>query len=100
MAKQAIKLKIGGKSYSLTIESEKEELYRLAEREVNQSVTEFEKQSYAGFSLVDYMSMTALKFAINNVNTRMQGELNSDDIKALEKMEHNIAEYLNDLSRE
>ncbi len=100
MAKQAIKLKIGGKSYSLTIDSEKEELYRLAEREVNQSVTEFEKQNYAGFSHMDYMAMTALKFAINNVNTRMQGELNSEDLDSLQKLEHNIAAYLNDLSRE
>ena len=35
MAQQAITLKIAGKSYSLNIESEKEEVYRLAEREVN-----------------------------------------------------------------
>ncbi len=100
MAKQAIKLKIGGKSYSLTIDSEKEELYRLAEREVNQSVSEFERQNYAGFSHMDYMSMTALKFAINNVNTRLQGELNSDDINSLEAIETNIGAYLNDISRE
>ncbi len=100
MAKQSIKLKIGGKSYSLTIDREKEELYRLAEREVNQSVTEFEKQNYAGFSLIDFMSMTALKFAINNVNTRIQGELNGDDIKALERLERGISAYLNDLKRE
>ncbi len=100
MAKQAIKLKIGGKSYSLTIDSEKEELYRLAEREVNQSVTEFEKQNYVGFSLIDFMSMTALKFAINNVNTRLQGEVNSDDMESLKKLETNIGAYLNDLSRE
>ena len=35
MAKQAITLKIAGKSYPFTIESGKEEMYRLAEREVN-----------------------------------------------------------------
>ena len=36
MAKQAITLKIAGKSYPFQIESGKEEMYRLAEREVNQ----------------------------------------------------------------
>ena len=35
MAKQAITLKIAGKSYPFNIESGKEEMYRLAEREVN-----------------------------------------------------------------
>ena len=35
MAKQAITLKIAGKSYPFNIESGKEEIYRLAEREVN-----------------------------------------------------------------
>lgn len=49
---QAIKLKIAGKSYSFTLKheaneeqslAEKEELYRLAEREVNAYVTRFEK---------------------------------------------------------
>ncbi len=100
MAKQAIKLKIAGKSYSLTIDSEKEELYRLAEREVNQSIGEFERQNYAGFSKMDYMSMTALKFAIGNVNSRLQGELNSDDMDSIQQLESNIGAYLNDLRRE
>lgn len=49
---QAIKLKIAGKSYSFTLKheaneeqslAEKEELYRLAEREVNAYVTRFRK---------------------------------------------------------
>ena len=35
MEKQAITLKIAGRSYPLNIDREKEEVYRLAEREVN-----------------------------------------------------------------
>lgn len=59
---QAIKLKIAGKSYSFTLKheaneeqslAEKEELYRLAEREVNAYVTRFEKAKYEGFSTQD-----------------------------------------------
>ncbi len=100
MAKQAIKLKVGGKSYAMTIDSEKEELYRLAEREVNQSLSEFERQNYDGFSSVDYMSMTALKYAIRYVGVRTQSEVSSDDVKALEKIDTTIADYLNDISQE
>ena len=63
---QAIKLKIAGKSYSLTLKheaneeqslAEKEELYRLAEREVNAYVTRFEKAKYEGFSTQDCLAM-------------------------------------------
>ncbi len=100
MAKQAIKLRVGAKRYSMNIDSEKEELYRLAEREVNQSLMEFEKQNFEGFSQMDYMSMTALKFAIKSVSARMQGEVNSDDVESLKRIESGIAAYLNDLSRE
>ncbi len=100
MAKQAIKLKVGGKSYAMTIDSEKEELYRLAEREVNQSLSEFERQNYDGFSSVDYMSMTALKYAIRYVSVRTQGEVSTDDVEALKKIDTTIADYLNDISQE
>ena len=62
---QAIKLKIAGKSYSFTLKheaneeqslAEKEELYRLAEREVNAYVTRFEKAKYEGFSTQDCLA--------------------------------------------
>ena len=38
MAKQKISLKVGGKAYQMTIDSDKEEIYRLAEREVNGAI--------------------------------------------------------------
>lgn len=40
MAKQNITVKIIGKPYPLAIDGEKEELYRLAEREINAYVTQ------------------------------------------------------------
>ena len=73
---QAIKLKIAGKSYSFTLKHEegdaqsladKEELYRLAEREVNAYVTRFEKARYEGFSTQDCLAMAALQLAISNI---------------------------------
>lgn len=74
---QAIKLKIAGKSYSFTLKheaneeqslAEKEELYRLAEREVNAYVTRFEKAKYEGFSTQDCLAMAALQLAISSVS--------------------------------
>ncbi len=100
MAKQAIKLKVGGKSYSLNIESEKEELYRLAERELNQSIKEYESQNFVGFSAIDYLSITALKFAIDNVASRLKGELNTDDMNSLKRIESSIGDYMNDITKE
>ena len=45
MAKQSMTLKIAGKSYQLNIEREKEEVYRLAEREVNQYLALIKQQN-------------------------------------------------------
>ena len=50
MAQQAITLKIAGKSYSLTIESEKEEVYRLAEREVNKYLTLIKQNNFRNWT--------------------------------------------------
>ncbi len=100
MAEQAIKLKIGNKSYSLKIDSEKEECYRLAEREVNQSIAEYESKNFTGFTREDFLSLTALKFAINNIFARFDMELRDEDVKALESIDEQINSYLNDLTRE
>ena len=48
MAKQNITVKIIGKPYPLAIDGEKEELYRLAEREINAYVTRIEQAHFKG----------------------------------------------------
>ena len=53
MAKQKINLKVAGKAYSLTIDSEKEEIYRLAERDVNSNVGKLQKTFGESFSVQD-----------------------------------------------
>lgn len=84
---QAIKLKIAGKSYSFTLKheaneeqslAEKEELYRLAEREVNAYVTRFEKAKYEGFSTQDCLAMAALQLAISSVSLARSREVGSE----------------------
>ena len=44
MGKQAIKLRIMGKPYAFNIDSEKEEMYRLAEREVNDNLVKIRQE--------------------------------------------------------
>ena len=86
MAKQAITLKIAGKSYPFNIESGKEEIYRLAEREVNSYLALIKQQHIKNWNDQDYLAMAALKFAIANVGMRQSREIDSEDMKQLEKI--------------
>ncbi|MEG0807754.1 MAG: cell division protein ZapA [Alistipes sp.] len=97
MAQQSITLKIAGKSYSLSIESEKEESYRLAEREVNKYLTSLKQNNFKNWTEQDYLSMTALKFAISNVDLRQSREVSSDEQKRLGALDEQIDTYLNSL---
>ena len=81
MAKQAITLKIAGKSYPFNIESGKEEMYRLAEREVNSYLALIKQQNIKNWNDQDYLSMTALKFAIANVGMRQSREVDDEDLR-------------------
>ena len=96
MAKQAITLKIAGKSYPFQIESGKEEMYRLAEREVNQYLALIKQQNIRNWTDQDYLSMAALKFAIANVGMRQSRELDNEDLRRLEAVGAEIDAYLND----
>ena len=96
MAKQAITLKIAGKSYPFNIESGKEEMYRLAEREVNSYLALIKQQNIKNWNDQDYLSMTALKFAIANVGMRQSREVDDEDLRQLEKIGTEIDAYLND----
>ena len=55
MAKQSITLKIAGKSYQLNIEREKEEVYRLAEREVNNYLAQIKQRNIKDWNDQDYL---------------------------------------------
>ncbi len=97
MAKQSIKLKVAGKGYALEIEDNKEEVYRLAEREVNNCLTKIKQKPYPNWSDVDYLALIALSFAIDKVQTRMRGEVQSDELKRLKELEQTVDGYLNSL---
>ena len=67
MAKQKIHLKVGGKPYQMNIDSDKEEIYRLAEREVNAAIVKLQNVFGESFSLQDCLAITALQLSINNI---------------------------------
>lgn len=95
--KQAITLKIAGKSYPFTIESEKEEMYRLAEREVNGYLVQIRQQNIRNWSEQDYLAITALKFAIAGLDARLSREAGTDDLGRLEELDERVDAYLNSL---
>lgn len=97
MAQQAITLKIAGKSYSLNIESEKEEVYRLAEREVNKYLKLIKQNNFKNWTDQDYLSMAALKFAIANVDLKRSHEVDEGELRQIEAMDAEIDAYLNAL---
>ncbi|WP_417016438.1 cell division protein ZapA [Alistipes sp.] len=99
MAKQSITLKIAGKSYPFTIDSDKEEAYRLAEREVNNFLVTIKQKNFKGWNDLDYMSITALNFAITNVMSRQSREASDDDLRRLKQLESDIDSYLNNPRR-
>lgn len=99
MAKQKINLKVAGKAYSLTIDSEKEEVYRLAEREVNTNVGKLQKTFGESFSVQDCLAITALQLGINNIALTRENNLADDDLAALDALSQKLDKYLNRIAR-
>ena len=99
MAKQKINLRVADKPYSLTIDSDKEEVYRLAEREVNANLANLQKTFGDNFDIKDCLAITALQLSINNIAITRQNELETDDMKALDALSRRLDKHLNRLPR-
>ena len=85
MAKQNITVKIIGKPYPLAIDGEKEELYRLAEREINAYVTRIEQAHFKGFSKEDCLAMAQSR------------EVGDEEVKTLAALGGELESYLDAL---
>ena len=72
---------------------------QVAEREVNSYLTLIKQQNIRNWTDQDYLSMTALKFAIANVGMRQSRELDSEDLRRLEAIGEEIDSCLNDPTR-
>ena len=93
-SKLNIRLNIAGKSYPLSIEREKEEKYRRAEKEINDLVTKFRSRFRAESE--DYLAMTALQISLANVELEMSRSL-GEDIDALVDIDKELDAYLSSL---
>ena len=99
MAKQKINLKVGGNAYQMTIDSDKEEIYRMAEREVNASVSKWQKAFGDNFSVQDCLAIAALQLCINNISIARQSEMSDEDMEALDALSQRLDKHLNRLPR-
>ena len=90
-----IKLKIAGKSYSMRIDPQKEEIYRLAEREVNRYVTKYEQAHLDGYGAQDYLAIVALQLAISNIRLAQSREIGDENLKQLAELAREVEQHLN-----
>ena len=81
-SKQKIRLRVSGRVYEMDIAPEKEEVYRLAEKQVNTNVGKLQKTYGESVSAQDCLAITALQFAIDNIAIARQNQLSDDDMKA------------------
>ncbi|MDE6857593.1 MAG: cell division protein ZapA [Alistipes sp.] len=90
----SIRLKIAGKSYPMKIAPEKEEVYRQAESEINDYFARIRQRKYKYFEDRDYLALAALKFAIDKVDMARSREVLDEDMRALERIDAALADYL------
>ena len=100
MAKQKIRLKVGGKPYQMNIDSDTEEIYRLAEREVNAHIVKMQNIFGENFSLQDCLAITALQLSINNITITKQNELGNEDLEALDALSQRLDKHLNRIAKQ
>lgn len=95
MAKQKIILKVAQTPVKMTIDSEKEEVYRLASKAVNEYISALEQKFGDNYSAQERLSIAALKFCIGYVEISRQNELSSDDLAALDALSQRMDKHLN-----
>ena len=89
-----IKLNIAGRPYELSIDREREEVYRKAEREVNKFVASTQSQLVLGNE--GYLALAALQFAVQKLTLLAQRSID-DDLEALSELDAQIDKQLNEL---
>ena len=72
---QKIRLRVAGRVYEMKIAPEKEEIYRLAEKQVNANVGKLQKAYGESVSAQDCLAITSLMFAIDNIAIARQNQL-------------------------
>ena len=87
---QKIRLRVAGRVYEMKIAPEKEEIYRLAEKQVNANVGKLQKAYGESVSAQDCLAITSLMFAIDNIAIARQNQLSDEDMKALDDLSQKL----------
>ena len=95
---QKIRLRVAGRVYEMKIAPEKEEIYRLAEKQVNANVGKLQKAYGESVSAQDCLAITSLMFAIDNIAIARQNQLSDEDMKALDDLSQKLDSHLNRIS--
>ncbi len=95
---QKIRLRVAGRVYEMKIAPEKEEIYRLAEKQVNTNVGKLQKAYGESVSAQDCLAITSLMFAIDNIAIARQNQLSDEDMKALDDLSQKLDSHLNRIS--
>lgn len=94
MSKLSITLKIAGGIYPFTIERSEEEVYRRAERQVNELVSKYAAR--INLPLKDHLAMAALALSKENIELKASRSLGADADR-LGELENKIDAYLDSL---
>jgi cell division protein ZapA (FtsZ GTPase activity inhibitor) len=78
-----IQVNIGGKVYRLRCKRSEEQLYRIAVRQINDKILQYQSVYTKGVELNDLLAMVSLHFSLNSVKT----EKNEDIEPVFEKLD-------------
>ena len=92
--KQAITLKVLGRNYRFTIDRDREEVYRLAERETSKSLADIMTTRMVDWDEADYLAMAVLTFAIDNIDVRRSREVGGEELQRLAALDEELGTYL------
>lgn len=90
--KVKINISIAGKSYPMTVDVANEELYRVAAKRLNDTISEFNRVPQ--FDSQDRLAMAALRYSILSLTSERNASLGDEDIEELEAIERRIRDYV------
>ena len=93
-----INIKIDGRNYPLHIDRDDEEKYRLAAKNVNETIRKY-RELYGEMESQDILAMAAYQIALKNAELE-QRENNTLFIEELKNINDDISDFLKDKNRD
>ena len=76
----------------MTVDVANEELYRVAAKRLNDTISEFNRVPQ--FDSQDRLAMAALRYSILSLTSERNASLGDEDVEELEAIEHRIRDYV------